>query len=340
MPTDPVAWGNDNGLHTPELYRVLAAVAGEREEGVLGLGDLKVVPLAVPGAGVNVNPGIGIVPCRAAGMVDQFYVGRIPTQDTAGITATGAGAARTDLVAYVVRGLPDTGYVAPPDLSVGPYVRVEVFANVGAAGTLPAPVTNKATAKAYLAAQGVSAIPVGLVVLPVSTATVTSGMITDLRTVARPRRLRRQAASASGGVANLTTASPSFADWAASAVVDVPAWATSVIVTAVVRCRMDRSTASVNGTATGNLRVRLGGSAGAPVAVSQTVAYDEFAPFADATTRLPVEVSDTIAVPASLRGQTGVTLALQGNKTGGTKNLYVDTSSYYRLDWEFLESAA
>ena len=340
MATDPVAWGNDNGLHTPELYRVLAAVAGEREEGVLGLGDLKVVPLAVPGAGVNVNPGIGIVPCRASGMVDQFYIGRIPTQDTAGVTATGAGATRTDLVAYVVRGLPDTGYVAPPDLAVGPYVRVEVLANVGAAGTLPAPVTNKATAKAYLAAQGLSAIPLALVVQPVSNATVTAGMITDLRTVARPRRERRQWSVQPAAVANLSTVSPSFQDWVLSQAVDVPAWATSVIVTAQVRCRLDRSTASVNGTAAGYLRLRLGGSAAAPVAVSQTVAYDEFAAFADGTARLTVDISDTIAVPASLRGQTGVTLALSGNKSSGNKNLYVDTASFGRLDWEWQESAA
>lgn len=329
MATDPIAWGTDNGLHTPEIFRVMAALAGEREPGVLGLGDCKVVPFGTPGAGVNVNTGVSIIPCRISGMVDQFYIGRIPTQDTAGVTATGAGSGRTDLVVHVVD---------PPPANPSTFVRV--LSNVGAVGTLPAPVTNRATAIAYLAAQGLSAEPLALVILPVSTATVTAGMITDIRKVARPRRQRGQYASASGGVANLTSASPTFADWAVSQNVDVPSWATSVIVTAVVRARMDRSTVSVNGTAVGNLRIRLGGSAGSPVAVSQTVAYDEFAPFADATTRITEEVSDTIAVPSSLRGQQAVTLALQGYKTSGTKNLYVDTSSFVRLDYEWLESAA
>lgn len=339
MPTDPVAWGNDNGLHTPELYRVLASVAGEREEGVLGLGDLKVVPLTVPGAGVNINPGIGIIPCRAAGMVDQFYIGRVPTQDTENITATGGGGGRTDLVAYVVRGLPDVGYSAPPDLSAGPYVFIEALSNVGAPGTLPAPVTNKATAKAYLAAQGLSALPLALVTQPVSNGTVTAGMITDLRDVARPRARRKQYSIQPGSVVNLTTASPAWADWVMAPTVDVPTWATSVVVTAVVRCRLDQLSASVSGTAIGSLRVRLGGTSGAPVAVSQSVGYDELAPFPYGVARVNVEVSDTIAVPASLRGQS-VTLALQGNKASGNKNLFVDTISFGRLDYEWQEAAA
>ena len=328
MATDPVAWGADDGLHTPELYRVLAAVAGEREGGVLGLNDCKVVPLTVPGAGVNVNPGVTVIPCRIAGMVDQFYVARIPTQDTGGVTATGAGAGRTDLVVHVVD---------PPPADPNTFIRV--LSNVGAVGTLPAPVTSRATALAYLAAQSLSAEPLGLVVLPASTATVTAGNITDLRAVARPRTRRKQYTVQPGAVANLTTASPSWQDWVMAPTVDVPTWATSVVVSARVRCRLDRSTASVAGTAQGSLRLRLGGTSGAPVAVSQSVAYDELAPFADAGIRLGVDVSDTITVPSSLRGQT-VTLALQGNKASGTKNLLVDTASFGAIDYEWQEAPA
>lgn len=328
MATDPVAWGANDGLHTPELYRVLAAVAGEREGGVLGLNDCKVVPLTVPGAGVNVNPGVTIIPCRIAGMVDQFYVARIPTQDTGNVTATGAGAGRTDLVVHVVD---------PPPANPNTFVRV--LSNVGVAGTLPAPVTNRATALAYLAAQGLSAEPLAMVVLPVSTATVTAGNITDLRAVARPRARRKQYTAQPGAVANLTTANPAWQDWVMAPTVDVPAWATTVVVSARVRARLDRSSSSVSGTALGYLRIRLGGTSGAPVAVSQTVAYDELAPFADLVNRVSVDVSDTFAVPASLRGQT-VTLALQGNKASGTKNLYVDTFCFGAMDYEWQEAPA
>jgi hypothetical protein len=328
MATDPVAWGADDGLHTPELYRVLAAVAGEREGGVLGLNDCKVVPLAVPGAGVNVNPGVAVIPCRIAGMVDQFYVARIPTQDTAGVTATGAGSGRTDLEVYVVD---------PPPANPNTFVRV--LSNVGAGGTLPAPVTNRATALAYLAAQGLSAEPLGLVVLLASTATVNAGNITDLRKVARPRKDRSLYTVNPGAVSNLTTVSPAWQDWTMAPTVDVPSWATRLVVSAHVRCRLDRSTTTVNGTAAGYLRVRLGGTSGAPVAVSQSVAYDEFAAFADGVARVSVDVADIITVPASLRGQT-VTMALQGNKSSGNKNLYVDTASFAQLDYEWQESAA
>lgn len=328
MPTDPVAWGADDGLHTPELYRVLAAVAGEREGGVLGLNDCKIVPLTVAGAAVNANPGVTVIPCRIPGMVDQFYVARIPTQDTAGVTATGAGGGRTDLVVHVVD---------PPPANPNTFVRT--LANVGAGGTLPAPVTNRATALAYLAAQGLSAEPLGLVVQPANNAAVTAGMITDLRAVARPRTRRLQHTAQPGAVANLTTANPAYQDWVMAPTVGVPAWATRVVVSARVRGRLDRSTASVNGTALGYLRLRLGGTSGAPVAVSQSVAYDEFAAFADGTARIAIDVADTIAVPASLRGQT-VTLALQGNKISGTKNLYVDTASFGAMDYEWQEAPA
>lgn len=338
MATDPVAWGVDNGLHTPEMYRVAAHIAAQGEVGVLGLLDLKVKPLVVPGAGVLIDPGVGIVPCRAAGMSYQTYLGRIPTQDTAGVTATDGSGGRTDLVVYQIENPVTDAYTPPVDPAVGPYVFPRVHANVGAPGTLPAPVTNKATATAWLAAQGLDAIPLALVVQPLSNGAVSAGMITDLRTVARPKTLRQQAASASGGNVQLTSAT--FVDWAASATVDVPAWATTVVVTAVVRCRVDRSTASVAGTALGSLRMRLGGTAVAPTQVSQTVAYDELAPFADTAIRTSVEVSDTMPVPASLRGQNGVTLALQGIKASGNKNLYVDTGSFYRIDWEWKEAAA
>lgn len=342
MGFDPVPWGVGGGaLHTPEIFRVDAYLASDAGRGVLGPGDLKITQLGTPGASVQMAPGVALLPCRTSGYAYQSYIARAASSDTVGITATGAGAGRVDLVVARVEDpwLPTEPWADPVDPTVGPYVFLRVYSNVGAgSGTLPAVVTDFTTAEAFLAAQGSSAIPLALVTLPASTATVLTAHITDLRRMGKPRKDRRLYTFNPGGVVNLTSAS--FVDWSGSWSVDVPDWAVkAVIVARAGGARLDRSSVSVAGTATGQTRVRMGGSSGAPAVATQGCNYDLEATINNVVARFDVSAGDTITVPSALRGTT-TTVAIQGLKSAGNKNLYVDTGSFVTVDIEFQEAPA
>lgn len=329
MPWDSVPWAVRNGTTSPELGRLLAHVAFNGNAGIVGAADLKVSQLATPGAAVLVAPGACAIPCRAAGQAYQAYAGRMATQDQADVTAVGAGGSRSDMVVARVEDPTLSGepWQTPIDIPNGPYIFTRVLANVGAAA-----VASHKAATDYLAAQGMSAIPLAGITRAASATTVLQANLVDLRRIANARRDRQMFTVNPGAVANLTSAT--YGNWFGSWQVEIPVWAVRAVVAVNIGgVRLDRTSTSASGTANGAVRVQLG------TLLTQAAAYDFETTPSNAVGRYTVAAGDTLAIPAGDRGQVR-TLTIQGNKAGGNKNVYADTATFATVDIEFQEAAA
>lgn len=328
MTWEGVPWAVANtAQHSEQVFRLLAYQAFNGNEGILGPDDLKVTAQAVPGGSVQVAPGACAIRIKNAALTYQAYAGRNPSIDTPVNIAPTGGAVRSDMIIVRVEDPNNSGegWSVPSDRTVGPYIFTRVVSGVSSSA--------KTLADAGIPTH--NAIPLARIDIPVSTSAITNAMITDLRKVANPRRERRVLTNNPAGVGNLTAGS--YADWVPSPAwtVDVPIWATSAIVLASlggVRC--DRFDGSTNGQANGNLRILLGSSL-----ASQGVAYNIDVPPSFTSWRGSFGIGDTLAVSSGLRG-TNQTVKIQGQKTSGNKNLYVDTGSFASVDLEFVEAAA
>lgn len=226
MAWDAVPWFVGGGAqHSPEVARLLAFAGTGGADGVVTPGDLKVSPLSVPGAGVQVAPGAALILNRGANGTQQTYVGRMATADTVAIAATGSGSGRSDLIIAQIEDpfVAGEGWATPSDVTVGPYIYTRVISNV------PAGTTSLQSIPAYA---GRSAITLARVDIPASTGTITSGMITDLRALSTPRskRVVLQGTAAAGD-----RGATAWSWWNLyNPTVTVPAWATHVSMKATI----------------------------------------------------------------------------------------------------------
>lgn len=329
---DPTPWFIGGGaLHSPEVARLLPYALINDTEGIVGVNDLKVQPLAVPGGSVRVAPGAAIVPNRSTGGSQQAYIGRNPTDDVVAIAPTGSGAGRTDMIVARVEDpfAAGTPWQEPADPTDAQYIFTRVISNVGAAA-----VASPTAARNYLRDNGFSAIPLGAVILPVSTATVTDTMIKDLRKVARPRtdRQLRTRAFVEGETEVLTSTAANGEYWPNNTAgwdVDVPEWATYAKIVVTVG-----SVLFPPGSSYGILWATLG----ADIVPTQTVRFDS--PNAAGNSRFSLTIADDISVPASLRGTTQ-SLQVRGKIDGGTTGArpVLDWASSLSFDIEFQERA-
>lgn len=169
--------------HTPEAARRALYASTSGAEGVGGVSDLRVLPLSVPGQGVRVTVGSALIPSRYVGGGTQTYMGTVTSQETVDITPTGSGQTRHDLIVMVIEDPFAAGstYSPPPteEIPNAPYAHIRVISGV------PANTTRVQNIGAYA---NLTALTLARITLPPSTGTVQSGMITDLREVAQPRR--------------------------------------------------------------------------------------------------------------------------------------------------------
>ncbi len=248
---DTTPWFVGGGAqHSPEVARLLAYAATGGTEGIVTPGDLKVVPTDVPSSSVRVLAGAGLILSRAAGGSQQTYVARNVSEDVRTVTATGSGSGRNDLVIARIEDPYMAGepWADPSDPKVGPYVFTRIVPNVAASV-----VANHESARAYLAAQGISGIPLAALILPSNTSTITAGMIRDLRKLALPRSSREVFMSAPSPESAMENTSgavwPDFRP-----IVTVPTWATA----AYVICTLS-SVGQRGGAAQGYFTAVLGG---------------------------------------------------------------------------------
>lgn len=321
MSWDPVPWFVGGGAqHSPEVARLLAHAATSGAEGIVGVKDLRVRPLSVPGTSVRVSPGAALIRDRTSGNPQQTYVSRLPSQDTVEIAPTGSGGGRTDLVVARVEDpyTPGAPWQDPEDPAVGPYMFTRVITNV------PAGTTSVADLDL-----GYSAIPLARINIPKSTGTITSNMITDLREVAIPRRERvlladqvyAETTDRLGATVDEAWPDPTVMEW----YVDIPEWATEVSI--VMTWGGIESVNNFNGWVWARL------IDGADQIETAKTRINTLA----GTSRDTIVVADTIRVPSALRGRRHVRFVGRGNKTDGTGTLTIDGGSMITADIEFTE---
>lgn len=218
---DEVPWAMGGGAENSAASARLATYAATGgAQGVILPGDLKVTPLDVPGAGVQIAAGGALVRNRAQGGGAETFVTRVAAPgDFTGLAGTGSSGGRSDLIISEVL----------PNATDGRYHRVDVVSGVPAG-------TKRLQDVAQYA--GRSAETLARIDYPASTSTVTAAMIADLRRVARPRTetqetVLRTADVELTGTSRMTWPVPTFD-------VDVPEWATHVVLTVTLAGYLQR----------------------------------------------------------------------------------------------------
>lgn len=311
MALDPVPWFIGGGAeHSAGVARLLVHVATGGAAGIVAPRDLFVAQKPAPTDLITVGAGAAIIPNTNA--VQQSYALRAPSETDLDIIPTGSASGRSDLVVAYVDDPEFTGQVLPSDqVQFGPYVKFALIEGVGS--------TQETVPETF----DYPAIPLARIDLPINTAAVTQAMIRDLRKVAMPKRTRdlynTQPTSSS------VVTSTSFVAWTpqANRNITIPEWASQVKITGHVGQVLSRN-ASLIGKAKGKFG---------------TLQTQETAFNLDTNTRTTLLVSDTLAIPATLRGTTQ-TLSLQALRISGSGNLETDAYSTVLWDIEFLEVAS
>jgi hypothetical protein len=257
-------WGLD-GARSPASLARLANRAAVKQSGIVNPGDLKVLPLSVPGNGVRIVSGGAVLENRYELDVNQAYVVEATseailtaTDNFTGITSQGGAQSHLICVTvgdgnYSTAGHPWLTDANKPATSAAKldyqYVRPWVIKNVPAGTTriedLPAPPAYPVYALARID-------------VPASTTAITSAMIVDLREVVNPRTKTVQW-NVPIAVDDLLNPSGNYVyeawpDNSAKAVY-VPKWATKVYVDAWVFGTLK----SGSGTLNANFRVQITG---------------------------------------------------------------------------------
>ena len=215
---NPTPWMVSGARHAAAVGRLVSYAAFGDVEGIVTPTDLKVTALGSPGGAVNVAPGGAIILNRYPGSSRESYVWLNESTHQVAIAATTSAGGRTDLIVARVRDPEFDGGLVVPDPLNFQYIDTHVIQGVSSAVT-----------SAEELNLNYPAVALAKVTLPASTSAVTSGMITDLRQLARPRehreiRMSRAASTSHAGPIGTT-------NWALyNPTVFIPKWATYVYV--------------------------------------------------------------------------------------------------------------
>lgn len=276
-------------LTPAEAARAVAYQATDGDEGPGTGADCRVLPLAVPGAGVRIMPGALSCLNRFPGGAGQSYLVRQPEEEVVPITATGSGGGRTDLIACVIIDPQYPGQVAPADAANGPYVVTRVYTGVGAGVTKLSDVA--ANQAGYALAR---------VTLPASTGTVQTAHITDLRSIANPRTKVETKLLNIGNQADVLQQASAYERFPQAAGWDVyvPKWAVKAHLELYVSGVRVKNSADATGSWNGRARLKLGSI------VTQDSELNPPPPKAGKTDTFTYMSAGELAVPSGLRGST------------------------------------
>lgn len=321
MAVDPTAYFVGGGAeHSPEIVRAAFYDSTGGSEGVAGALDLKVLATSPASAGVSVLPGGGIMVNRYPGGANQSYKGRNASSTFVPITATGSAGTRSDLV--IMRVLdPQYEGQPPADPLTFDYTRLTVIEGV-----------PQSTVSVLDLNLPYPAIELARVDMPVSTAAVAAGYVTDLRKIAQPKV---QTDSSLLFPSNDKIMSKTGYDsWPFSGTMTnilVPYWANQLEIVAHV------SGAEITGTAGAK---QVGGiRTGFDVGAGGIANYSQNGIIVGTPGRQSVSIIGKHAIPTSRRGRL-VTLTLQGYQTSGTGGIQADYQTSIAVDYRFKEVLA
>ena len=263
MTFENTAWAIDGALLGSSLARRAEYAAVGGAEGVVQKNDLKVTQLAVPGVGLLIEAGVGLINNGYQTNPNETYVVSNPSTHTIPAEAMPAASpsSRSFIVAVVV-GDPDFSQTGHPFMGSDdpPVGEEQSFAYVR-----PVLIEVLNSSVTELTGQ-YPALVLARVDIPANTTTITDSMITDLRHLARPRQSQEAFVSPGG---TWTGANPryipagsGFADWGPQEFkpeVRVPEWATrAILIVHVNGARFNDQGSNVKG----RLRAQLGSVSG------------------------------------------------------------------------------
>lgn len=236
--------------------RMLFASTGGAE-GVGDTPDLRVLPLTPPRQGVRVTTGTALMRSKYGSANNETYQGAVTEERALTTTPTPSDRGRSDLIVMRVEDpyALNSSWPTPQDPSTYDAFPVRVIEGV------PANTTRLQDITAY---RNHTAITLARLDIPAGTGTVSAGMIKDLRKLARPQRsevvyARPRVSADDGAQSKLTKkisdggeAFPGGAGFANEFQVDVPEWATRMVIEATWM------SVSAVGTPHGRYRVEFG----------------------------------------------------------------------------------
>lgn len=263
MTFENTAWAIDGALLGSSLARRAEYAAVGGTHGVVQKNDLKVTQLAVPGVGLLIEPGVGLVNNDYQTIPNETYVVSNPSTHTiAAIDMPASNPAAKSYLMAIVIGDPDFSQTGHPWMgSTDPapgteqsfqYVRPTLIEVAPGATTLSV---------------NYPALVLARIDIPANTTTIIDSYITDLRAMGQPRTSQDLFVSPGNSWVTATPVYiPSgavFANWGATAFgpsVKVPSWASrAIIVTSVNGVRFSDDSSNIRG----ELRTKVGGVAGA-----------------------------------------------------------------------------
>lgn len=328
MALDPVPFViGGEAEHGPDVFRQALYQATGGKQGVSGPGDLKVTPLDVPGAGVQIASGGGTIINRAASQ--QSYGIRNPTADRDSIVVppSGSSGGRSHLVvARVDNPYVDGNAQAPADPVHGPYNRFDLIPDV------PAGTRSLQELDQY---KGLSAIELARIDLPASTGTVDGAKLVDLRQLTTPRSLpvRVRIAPTDYYVTLAKGQWKPFPQYPLTGL-QVPDWATHAFI------RLETIMKYISGNAYANFRGFFG-PAGAQSTPNLFATQGIDATTTGGQYRQPfiAPSDDAFLIPASLRGTTVQLTGLVTTASDAADGARIGTAAtdYYFADVTFVE---
>lgn len=300
----------NGATHSAQQFRMLVRDLANGAEGITQGDDLKVIQRATPGGGVLVGDGSAVVRGRANTFQGSYAACNVGSVDVP-IAATG-GSSRSDMVILRVEDPEYEGSLNPETDEIAYF---QVISNVSSSATaIP---------------DGRTGIPLARIDIPSSTSTITSAMITDLRSCANPRRRRsvftQSPASISSGIGSST--SYSYFSTAAGWNIAIPDWATKLIV------KIDVSPIRYD---LGNFWGRIGATYGASL-TTQDITLDDNQ--GSGARRIPAIIGDTLTIPSSYRSTTQLLrVRASAMETGQTGRIYVDSGTTLIADMQFEEA--
>ncbi|WP_053352698.1 hypothetical protein [Leucobacter musarum] len=234
--------------HTAEMVRRDTNAKLGGAEGICAVNDLRVLQQPVAVGSIRVTIGSAYITSRYASAINETYMGSVTSQETVTIPQNAGTGVRRDLIVMRVRDpyvqgspWPDPGAnISDPEAAEearanAKYVYIERIPSV------PAGTRRLQSVAGY---ENDTAVTLARIDVPAATSAITSAMITDLREVARPRRSEvvfarpRIAADdtaqryLTGRVANGGEFFPGGNGAANEFQVDVPIWATRIVIDA------------------------------------------------------------------------------------------------------------
>lgn len=317
MAVDPVPYVVHGAKHSADVFRQTLHDSTSGAEGISLPSNLRVRQTNTPSAQVRVAPGGLLINNTYSGGAGQSYAGRVASETLVTVPASDSTGSKSWYIIFRTQD-PQFGGPAPTDPLVGPYSFLEC---VSTSATVSDPHYRLAK-----------------VVVPASTATVTSAMITDLREMANPRirvvnRARPSVATDTAMVLNSTTGEFFPGNAGASGgtqEIDVPVWATRMIVEAMwIGVEYSAGTNSY-----GKYWIEYG--INADKYITQDFAFNSPGTAADGM-RANWPLSDDRHVPVAMRGNTGVFSFVAKRDSPSTGRASMDRLSGLSLKVTFLE---